>query len=72
MISQPALQGLDSRSDWEFWLARTIRQEAPRSDPLIHLAVNALKWRRHGDGALGRAVGSGPTAPATPAGLPSS
>jgi hypothetical protein len=56
MISQPALQGLDSRSDWEFWLARTIRQEAPRSDPLIHLAVNALKWRRHGDGALGRAV----------------
>ncbi|MDH4385270.1 MAG: hypothetical protein QE280_07485 [Caulobacter sp.] len=56
MMSQPALQGLDSRSDWEFWLARTIRQEAPRSDPLIHLAVDALKWRRHGDGALGRAV----------------
>lgn len=56
MIGQPALQGLDARSDWEFWLARIIRQEAPRSDPLIPLAVEALKWRRHGDGALGRAV----------------
>jgi len=56
MMTQPALQGLDARSDWEFWLARTIRQESPRSDPLITLAVNRLKWRRHGDGALGRAV----------------
>lgn len=56
MMTQPALQGLDARSDWEVWLARTIRQESPRSDPLITLAVNRLKWRRHGDGALGRAV----------------
>ena len=56
MMTQPALQSLDARSDWEFWLARIIRQESPRSDPLITLAVNRLKWRRHGDGALGRAV----------------
>ena len=56
MMTQPALQSLDARSDWEFWLARIIRQESPRSDPLITLAVNRLKWRRHGDGALGRSV----------------